>query len=96
MGYYTDYDYGCNKQEIIEAIDQQGFDSDGGQIFGVKWYDCFDDVLEVSKKFPDDLIIVEGVGEEFPDVWKAYFKNGKHYVEQATISFKAFEADKLT
>lgn len=96
MGYYTEFDYGNNKREIVEAIDDiNDYGSCGtGEVSG-KWYNWPSHLEKVSKEFPDDLIVIEGIGEEYPDIWKAYFKNGKSYVEQAKITFEDFEESKL-
>jgi hypothetical protein len=61
----------------------------------VKWYDCIDHMLDLSKKHPDWLILVEGIGEEQGDVWKAYFKNGKHTVLCPQVVFPDFTESML-
>lgn len=40
--------------------------------------------------YPDVIFIVEGIGEEFPDIWKAWTKNGKMYKAYAQIKFPEF------
>lgn len=42
-----------------------------------KWYDNDDDMLELSRKFPDTIFKLHGNGEEAGDVWDSYYKNGK-------------------
>lgn len=96
MGYYTDYDISSNSEEIqqrIEEVSDYGFDR--GQMNG-KWYRYQEDVKQVSLEFPDEVIVVEGDGEEQGDVWKHYFKNGKSFKAQAVVvSFEDFDEGKL-
>lgn len=42
----------------------------------MKWYDHEDDMLELSKRFPDVTFVLYGEGEERDDNWVAYYKNG--------------------
>lgn len=43
----------------------------------VKWYDCYNDMIEFSKRFPNALFEIDGSGEDREDVWEARFRNGK-------------------
>lgn len=97
MGYCTDYDFSNNPSEVIEAIEQtSGYEkSYGGFYSGVKWYEHHEDMLKVSKQFPDIVLKLEGVGEEFPDFWKAYYKNGKFQVVNGDIVFEEFDESKM-
>lgn len=94
MGYYTRYDISDNSSEVKRAInDISGYtniESDE-----IKWYDNVDHCVKVSKMFPDELITVEGVGEEEGDMWKAYYKNGKRQKCKAIITFEPFDESKL-
>lgn len=60
-----------------------------------KWYDCVSDMLSFSARNPDYLFVLEGVGEEFPDVWRAYFLAGKGYKEYADIVYPEWNPAKL-
>ena len=60
-----------------------------------KAYDFVDDMTEISKEFPDIVFQFECHGEEFGDVWKAYFKNGKNYITKPKISWDDFDITKL-
>jgi hypothetical protein len=53
-----------------------------------KWYEYAKDMTAVSKELPDILICVEGYGEERGDIWRHYFKNGKHKKVKAEITFE--------
>lgn len=94
MGYYTRHDVSNNSQEVIEALHEvSGYEYI--QDSEIKWYDCKKDCEKVSRRFPDQLITVEGVGEEYPDVWVLYAKNGKVYQEDAKIALPEFDETKL-
>lgn len=98
MGYYTDFDFSNNSQEVINAIHEIAdypIYGTGGKIQGAKWYDNEKDCLEVSKKFPDQVIVVQGEGEEAGDIWMAYYKNGKSFKAEAVITFELFDESKL-
>ena len=52
------------------------------------WYEHDDDMLTLSRAFPDVLFTLEGVGEEHPDIWKTQYKNGEIVRKQrAVITF---------
>ena len=99
MGYYTDYDFTNNSNEVIELIheisDYSVAFSGRGRISAVKWYEWKDHLKDVSLQFPDQVITIEGEGEESGDIWKAYFKNGKSFKAQAVLTFEEFDESKL-
>jgi len=98
MGYYTDYDCSANRKEIIDAIDDQMdyYGSGGtGEVQELKWYSCIQDLEKVSLKFPGELIVVEGVGEEYPDIWKAFVKDGLSYTEKAQILMPEYDPSRI-
>lgn len=98
MGYYTDYDFSGNRDEVIAAINEicgYSCGSDDGQLNNVKWYDHDDHMEKVSLMFPNELLVLEGVGEEDGDIWKAYYKNGKSQYVKAVITFEPFDENKL-
>jgi hypothetical protein len=45
----------------------------------------------LSARYPDYLFILEGDGEEYNDLWKAYYWNGKMQFCPARISFDPFD-----
>ena len=61
----------------------------------VKWYDHEVHMRAISKKYPDLLFILDGIGEEAGDLWRKYFKNGLCQSERAHIEFGAFDPAKL-
>lgn len=95
MGYYTDYDISNNREEVADAIEEASGYSWYSRSMNGKWYDWHDHCTAVSKRFPDELITVEGDGEEQGDHWKAYFKNGKSQKCEAIITFEPFDESKL-
>lgn len=61
----------------------------------VKWYDHDDDMIEVSKMFPDVLFCLHGEGETSEDMWDAYYLNGKMQYCGAEIVYPPFDPEKL-
>jgi hypothetical protein len=97
MGYCTDYDFSNNRQEVIDAINEiSGYsDCDYGEYQGVKWYHHHEHMKQVSLMFPDEVLMLKGVGEEQGDIWKAYYKSGKVQIAKAVITFEPFDESKL-
>lgn len=91
MGYYTDYTLETRGETATEAFDCiqeiSGYGWAGDELHQVKWYDWRDDLKNASNNYPEVLFILEGVGEEYPDIWTAYAKGGEIDVVPATISF---------
>lgn len=52
-----------------------------------KWYDHENVMKEVSKRFPGVLLVLSGVGEEYPDIWRKYFLDGKMVRVNAELHF---------
>lgn len=61
-----------------------------------KWYEHVEDMTEFSKKFPDVVFELEGIGEENGDMWKEYYKNGKYQHCPAKITYEEYNPNKLT
>jgi hypothetical protein len=59
------------------------------------WYDHDKDMLKLSKEFPDILFTLDGNGEEWDDIWRAYYKNGRTYSDHALISFPDYDESYL-
>lgn len=97
MGYYTRFnltEHG-NSEEVIARINEVSGHPYGVESDEIKWYNWNEDIVKVSNLFPDTLITISGVGEEFPDMWIAYAKNGKIQVEEAIITYPPFDETKL-
>lgn len=52
-----------------------------------KWYDHEEDLKTLSKKYPGTVFILDGEGEEYPDIWRKTFFRGKMHVAKASIEF---------
>lgn len=60
-----------------------------------KWYDNENDMLLLSKEFPDVLFKLHGEGENNEDIWNKYFMNGKMQYCPAKITYEPFNKNKL-
>jgi hypothetical protein len=90
MGYYTQYEIeyvdGAEEDQVLSAIHTvSGYSSIDCD--GIKWYDHEEDMRKVSLMFPDATICISGIGEEQPDMWKKWFRNGKMKTANATITY---------
>lgn len=94
MGYYTRYDISNNSPEVKQAINEISGYNDV-ECDEIKWYQHKDHCTQVSKMFPDELITVDGEGEEQGDQWRAYYKDGKSQYCKAIITFEPFDESKL-
>ncbi len=97
MGYYTNYDLSELSDEVVERVNEiSGYNfSNSYTSDGCKWYKREEDMREVSKEFPGELLVISGEGEESGDIWRAYFKNGKCWFAPAKIVFEEFDESKL-
>lgn len=97
MGYYTNFDFSGNKDDIIKAIEEISTygESSNGQYDDIKWYSWSEHLKTVSELFPDDLIIIEGEGEESGDIWRAFFLNGKFCIQHVEMVYPDFDESML-
>lgn len=58
---------------------------DGETLESCKWYDWLEDMIKMSRDFPNVLFKLHGEGEQNEDVWDAYFLNGKSQVHKAKM-----------
>lgn len=61
----------------------------------VKWYDHNEEMLELSKQFPDTVFCLHGEGEDTGDLWYCYYKNGKKQYCPAKIVYDDYDETKL-
>lgn len=55
-----------------------------------KWYQHEETLRKFSKIYPNAVFVLDGVGEQYPDIWRKYFKNGKMQSVIAKIIFEPF------
>lgn len=78
MGYETKFEISTKPK--LPYISLDGYletDNNGCLEYCGKWYNSKEDILKVSKIYPDTLFEVTGFGEDPLDIWRAYIKNGK-------------------
>ena len=52
---------------------------------GMNWYECDEDMTEISQRFPDLLFEVTCIGDLIDDMWAAGFCDGRSNVQYAAI-----------
>lgn len=106
MGYYTNFELSIKGgvsldkyEEIAEALtDISSYEWDSSlEYSGIKWYNWHHDMIELSKRYPDFIFTLDGDGEESGDIWRYYYKNGKHQADAARmgIIYEPFDESKL-
>lgn len=70
-------------------------DDNGESIETVKWYNHSEDMIKLSKKYPDIVFSLKGDGEEQGDSWYKYFKNGKVQECRAKITYDPYDEKEL-
>lgn len=111
MGYNTKYNFDkiepkVTKQQLLEITDffsnklfnqSAKLNDDIDDFFEeeMKWYDFDKDLVELSLKFPNNIFVFSGNGEEQEDIWKAYFKNGKSFYPERIVTWEEFTEEKL-
>lgn len=70
-------------------------DVDLGSSDRVKWYEHEDDMIALSKEFPEVIFCLHGEGEESGDLWSKYFKNGKMQECRAKIIYDPYDEKQL-
>lgn len=99
MGYYTRYtlnilensEYGVDYHGDIASISgySSPFDDE------CKWYRHEEDMITLSERYPDVLFELIGEGEESPDFWKKYFRNGQMKICKGTVVYESFDPKSL-
>lgn len=88
MGYYTQFSLQIQQGTLEQAgqcfehlrnVSAYNIRSEGmtAETSEVKWYDCHQDCLQATMLVPEVLLRVEGVGEEYPDHWVRWYKDGE-------------------
>ena len=103
MGYYTKHELKVVEGDVdlIRQLREESegaqfsFDDDGETEESTKWYDHDKDMIEFSTKHPEALFELTGDGEESPDFWRTYYKNGKYQTCKGEIVYEKFDPKKL-
>lgn len=61
----------------------------------IEWYDHHFDCAELSRRFPNVILRLEGRGQERGDDWFAYYLNGKCQISRGEMVFPAFDMQKF-
>lgn len=105
MGYYTSYELnqtGC-KEENFENLEKEVDalnvfecgDAGIGWCGVAKWYDHDEDMIRISKQFPDVVFDLAGHGDDQDDIWKTYYKDGKMQEGAMYVVCESFDESKL-
>lgn len=109
MGYYTNYNLSVQPYQrpplTTEELDALKKELDLMGVFmnvdvdeelytePEKWYDHDDDMLLLSRRFPNILFTLHGDGENQEDMWFTYYANGKMQHCQAEIIYPDFNEE---
>lgn len=91
-----DEDYIINALLEKYEFANYALDKDGETKNSTKWYEHNENMLDISKEYPEWLFILSGAGEENGDLWKKYYLNGKVQVAKAIINYDDFDINKLS
>lgn len=104
MGYYTRYDLKIDgTREEIDRVSEYLYRTEisGYKLLKLssyepsKWYNHMEDMLDLSKEFPNVLFTLSGDGEDSGDFWKKYFKGGKVQIAFGEITYADFDESLL-
>ena len=101
MGYITNYAIQAlsrNDSEYVQYIMENfphysllvQWASYGNEELRDKYYDCYDEMKQLSSAFPEDKFILSGIGEEDFDNWSAGFHRGKEIPSVTQIVRRQF------
>ena len=62
---------------------------------GIKWYGYVEEMIAYSKKYPEVVFTLTGIGEEPDDMWRDYYKNGKLHGGRANIVYPTYDESQL-
>lgn len=65
--------------DVSDIINNRILDQD------LKWYDYYEDVVDISEHFPEVIFHLAGDGEDRDDLWEADFMNGVSQQRTAII-----------
>lgn len=88
---YDKINEALRKREVLDYALTEDWDCADA----VKWYDHDDDMIAVSKLFPDVLFCLHGEGDNNDDLWETYYLDGKKQHCGAEIIYPPFDPQKL-
>lgn len=103
MGYKTDYTLEVSAphedipESLVQALVSNHFFEDRRDSEFFKndtWYEWNEDMLKLSKLYPDVLFELSGEGEESSDIWTYWYRNGQLQGGLAQIVHPEFSEDK--
>ena|ERR1035437_4084826 len=99
MGYNTSFSIKAKPkiiQDLITSNEDAGdaLNKDGTTKEEVKWYDYNKDLLKFSKKYPEEVIQLDGTGED-GELYRSYYLNGKVQDAEPEIVYPEFDKTKL-
>lgn len=59
------------------------------------WHEHDQDMLRLSREFPEILFVLRGEGEDREDLWKCYYLYRKVQEAPASIEYPVFDPDAL-
>ena len=95
----------ARETEIMRAIAAKIYEEDPSNISdsnaiwclsdSMGWYDHEEDMLEISKQFPEIIFVLYGEGEAHDDLWRKYFANGEYEEAYAEIVYPKLKNPKF-
>lgn len=76
-----DFEVGEDESPLLEDFFEES----------IKWYDHVEDMIKLSKVFPETLFILDGWGEEIGDVWRDLYMDGERVVADLMFTFSDFK-----
>lgn len=76
-----DFEVGEDESPLLEDFFEES----------IKWYDHVEDMIKLSKVFPETLFILDGWGEEIGDVWRELYMDGERVVADLMFTFSDFK-----
>lgn len=76
-----DFEVGEDESPLLEDFFEES----------IKWYDHVEDMIKLSKVFPETLFILDGWGEEIGDVWREFYMDGERVVADLMFTFSDFK-----
>lgn len=72
-----------------------GLDENGYTTYPVKWYDIEEEMCLFSLKYPNIIFEFHCIGDEYDDIYKLYFKNGKYQYSKCHFNYDEYDENKL-